>query len=350
AVHELRAVGAGIWMPSNAMQVFGRLNIAHKIEQAGAQLTSIQLQDCQHGTLTKTDLTNISQKFGYATTAIHRGRLQALLVDELDPQHLHLNKRCTHLTQHPDHVEINFTDGTSVSAAIVIGADGLNSAVRQQLFPTAKTRYSGQSSFRAVVPVMLNDTFANQGIEIWGHGCRFGFSTVSDTETYWYATFDIAEKTTLSSETSKTLLKTFAKDFPHPILALVQATPTDKLIRADIHDLATLPKWHTDRVVLIGDAAHATTPNLGQGGAQSVEDAYVLATALAEQPNPQHAFQQYENTRRAKALSIVNQSWQLGKLAHLHNPAIRWLRDTTLKLTPAKLGQRQFESIYSLNF
>ena len=350
AARELRAVGAGIWMPSNAMQVFGRLQIAPSIEQAGAPLNRIQLQDYQHGVLTITDLTPIANQFGFATTAIHRGRLQAALVEQLESNQLQLNKRCVGIVQHDDYVSIAFADGTNATAAIVIGADGLRSAVRQALFPEAQTRYSGQSSYRAIVPVKLDNQFANAGIEIWGRGCRFGFSSVSAAETYWYATFDAPAGRTVAPDAAKAMLIELARDFPAMVEALVEAVSAENLIRADIHDLVTLPTWHKGRVVLIGDAAHAATPNLGQGGAQSIEDAFVLASALADHATHQAAFQHFEQTRRAKAVTIVNQSWQLGKLAHLSNPIIRWLRDTTMKLTPSAVGKQQFAQLYALNF
>lgn len=350
AARALREAGAGIWMPSNAMQVFGRLKLATQIEHAGAQLTSIQLQDFQHGPLTTTDLTDVATQFDYTTTAIHRGRLQQLLADQLNPERLHLAKRCRRLTQNEDHVAITFEDETTITARLVIGADGLRSTVRQQLFPTAQTRYSGQSSVRAVVPFRLDAPFARAGVEVWGRGCRFGFSGISAEETYWYATFDAPANEPFDSQTAKIQLGQLAENFPAPVLSLVQATPHTSLIRADIHDLQPISCWHMGRVVLMGDAAHATTPNLGQGGAQAIEDAYVLATAIAEQSTYQAAYAHFEKVRRAKAISIVNQSLQLGKLAHLHNPALRWLRDTAMRLTPSAVGKRQFASLYTLNF
>ncbi|MEM8531624.1 MAG: FAD-dependent monooxygenase [Chloroflexota bacterium] len=111
-----------------------------------------------------------------------------------------------------------------------------------------------------------------------------------------------------------------------------------------------LPIWHSDRVVLLGDAAHATTPNLGQGGAQSIEDAYVLAQSLTSHSDHSAAFTHYEQVRKSKTQQIVDRSWQFGKMAHLSNPLMRSVRNMVIRSIPTAIRKRQFDTLYTLSF
>jgi len=103
-------------------------------------------------------------------------------------------------------------------------------------------------------------------------------------------------------------------------------------------------------VALLGDAAHAITPNLGQGGAKAIEDAWVLAESLAHNSEREQAFAAYQRVRQAKATMIVNRSWQMGKLAHLKNPLGRMLRNSLMRGVPPSVGQKQFDALSMLNY
>ncbi len=224
------------------------------------------------------------------------------------------------------------------------------SAVRQQLFPEAQLRYSGQSSCRAIVESPLPSTLERRGWEVWGNGCRFGVSSVGHGEVYSYATFDAPQSGQDAPSERVAWLRQMVADFPAPLPELVAATPEERILRTDMYDLRPLPAWHRGRVALLGDAAHATTPNLGQGGAQAIEDAYVSAENLATQATVEAAFTAYERIRRGKADHVVSRSRQLGKVVHIGNPVIRRLRNTLLRNIPASLNQRQLDTLYTLNY
>jgi 2-polyprenyl-6-methoxyphenol hydroxylase-like FAD-dependent oxidoreductase len=131
---------------------------------------------------------------------------------------------------------------------------------------------------------------------------------------------------------------------------MLRQTPAEEIVRTDLHDFAPRGQWSNGRVVLLGDAAHAMTPNLGQGGAQAIEDAYVLAEQLARQPGWEQAFGEYERLRLPKVRWIVNTAWKFGRLAHLRNPVLQRLRDWTMKCTPAWYNQKRLDWLYSLNY
>jgi 2-polyprenyl-6-methoxyphenol hydroxylase-like FAD-dependent oxidoreductase len=350
AAPELRTVGAGIWVPVNALQVLERLGVAGAVQRAGATLERAELLDYQGSILQTIDLRAIEQRYGFATLAIHRARLHDALVGALAEGTLHLGKACRQIEQDGASVHVQFADGSVAHGSVVLAADGLRSGVRRQLFPHAQLRYSGQSSYRAVVRAPLPPALEKGGQEIWGRGSRFGFSSIGGGEVYWYATLDAPPGVTESTAQAKAQLQELCAPFPAPVPALIAATEADQLIRTDMYDLRPMPTWYQGRVALLGDAAHATTPNLGQGGAQAIEDAWVLAESLARYAEPEQAFAAYQRVRQAKATMIVNRSWQMGKLAHLKNPLGRALRNALMRGAPASLGQKQFDALYTLNY
>lgn len=346
AAPALRPVGAGILVPANAMQIFDRLGLAEQIAQAGMPVRHGAIFDAQAGVLQKANLDTFAERFGFATIAIHRGLLHQTLVAALDSAQLHLGKALQTLSEQAGEVRMRFADGDEVRAHSVIGADGLRSAVRQQLFPGDRLRYSGQRSYRAVARLALPPVCEGASWEVWGPGCRFGFAAIAPDQVYWFATLDAAPgEPGWHAPLKPRLAEQFAA-FPAPVETLIDATAEAAIITTDIHDLWTLPRWHVGRVGLLGDAAHATTPNLGQGGAQAVEDAAVLAECLTSNRDPAAAFAAYEERRRAKATLVVKRSWQFGKLAHLRHPLLRALRNVLVRSTPSGVTQRQFERLF----
>jgi 2-polyprenyl-6-methoxyphenol hydroxylase-like FAD-dependent oxidoreductase len=137
-----------------------------------------------------------------------------------------------------------------------------------------------------------------------------------------------------------------AEVFPPPILDLVSATPREAIFRTDLWDLPGLTTWHRRRVMLLGDAAHAATPNLGQGGAQAMEDAWTLARELADTPDVSRAFLEFERRRLATTQSVVRMAWRLGKAAHLSGFG-RVLRNSALRAMPDAVTHRQIDALYN---
>jgi 2-polyprenyl-6-methoxyphenol hydroxylase-like FAD-dependent oxidoreductase len=337
-------------MPVNALQVLERLGVAQAVRRAGAMLERAELLDYQSGVLQTVDLRAVEQRYGFSTIAIHRARLHDALVAELAKGTLHLGKACRQIEQDAQAARVQFADGSAAHGSMVLAADGVRSAVRRQLFPEAQLRYSGQSSYRAVVRATLPPDLENGGQEIWGRGCRFGFSSIGGGDVYWYATLDSPPGVMESTDQAKAQLQELFAPFPTPVSKLIAAADAQQLIRTDMYDLRPIPIWHRGRVALLGDAAHATTPNLGQGGAQAIEDAWVLAESLARYAEPADAFAAYQRVRQAKATMVVNRSWQMGKLAHLKNPLGRALRNALMRGAPPSVGQKQFDALYTLNY
>ncbi len=351
AAAELRPIGAGIWVPPNAMQVLGRLGLAEAVMCEGARLERAELRDHRAGVLQRADVGDMARGFGYPNVAIHRGRLHRVLLDALPADAVRVGRECREVVPEEGGARVCFADGSEVRAEVVVGADGAHSRVREAVAPGARLRYSGQSSYRAVTPFRLPDGFDGVGWEVWGPGRRFGFSAVGHGEAYWYASLDApAGETDASPAETRRRLDAMAAPFPAPVPELIAATDTERMLRTDMYDLPALPAWYRGRVVLLGDAAHATTPNLGQGGAQAIEDAYVLAEQLVSHPRPEDAFAAYQHIREPKARMVVDRSRRFGRVVHLTNPLARALRNAALRLTPASVGRKQMEALYTLNY
>ncbi|MBV9108817.1 MAG: FAD-dependent monooxygenase [Gemmatimonadetes bacterium] len=193
AAPELRTIGAGIWVPPNAMQVLARLGLADAVAAEGSPIRTAELRDAKAGVLQRADLFYAEREFGYPTVAIHRGRLQRVLVDHLPADVVHTGRACTGVEARGDSVLIRFEGGDTAEAPLVIGADGLRSAVRRSIFPEIPLRYSGQTSWRGVVSHVLPRELGGTGWEVWSASARFGFSAIGHGQVYWYATTDAPE-------------------------------------------------------------------------------------------------------------------------------------------------------------
>jgi 2-polyprenyl-6-methoxyphenol hydroxylase-like FAD-dependent oxidoreductase len=347
---SLSEVGAGIWMATNPMQVFERLGLAEKIVDAGWIVRFLRLQDSKSGDIQTTDMSAIAKKFGFETVALHRAVLQRILFEQLLPDSVFFGREVHSFVERGDSVSVKVSDDFSCQASVLVGADGINSQIRNQAGLGGEKRYSGSSSYRAIAREanILPANADHDGYEIWAKGCRVGFSKINASDYYWYMTFDApAGEASSTKEIRSHAERLFHLHFPQWI-GLLQHTRPEGILRTDLADLKPLPRWSTGRVGLIGDAAHATTPNLGQGGAMAVEDAFALADSFGKTGINGIAFEQFEQRRRKKVNWTVSTSWSMGRMCHIGNPLVRSLRNAALKHTPKRVTEKQIERLYSL--
>jgi 2-polyprenyl-6-methoxyphenol hydroxylase-like FAD-dependent oxidoreductase len=238
---------------------------------------------------------------------------------------------------------LRLADGRQVHGDALIGADGIRSAVRGQLFPEAVPRSAGQTTWRGVVRFVPPSGASFWG-ESWGAGARFGLLPIAGDRVYWFAVRNAAAGLSDPAGPRAELLRLFGR-WHAPIPELIATTDEAALLHNDIFDLAPLPTWTRGRVTLLGDAAHATTPNLGQGGCQAIEDATVLARALRSAASVEAALRAYEDERIARANMITELSRRLGIMGNWTHPAACWLRDTLAAATPRWARMRMLRPI-----
>lgn len=345
---EIRAVGAGIWLAPNALQALDWLGVLPQVKVRGWLIEKILLGEQDLTPITAIDLSPMRQQFGNSTVAIHRSQLQQIMLERLPAGKLQLGKCFDRYRVLPNQqIEVFFKDGSSVLTDYLLGADGIRSAVRKQLFPDAETRYTGQTCWRGVADIVLPDALESTGTELWGEGVRFGFSTIAKGKTYWFA---VAERPAGGKDTTSDLRPQLTQMFATfaPVVGqVIQSTPPSAIIRNDLHDLKLLSRWHQGNICLLGDAGHATTPNMGQGGAQAIEDAYYMGKLLAGSSPESNVFTQLEALRMKKVQGVVRQSWLIGKMAHWKHG--RWLRNSLLRHTPERISRKQMVSLYTID-
>lgn len=347
ASKALQPVGAGIILASNATQVYQRLGLLPALQAAGQHLVELRLTDEQLRPLSCSDLRYFERRTGAGSLAIHRAELQRILLEHLPAEQVQLNQRITRLESAPTPQEgaiLHFADGSQRTFTAVIAADGLHSVGRSWVAPDSQLRQANQICWRGIADDNLSDEPVPCLQEAWGRGQRFGFTPIAPGKVYWYALADGEQPTPLSTAELQANFRAFA-----PVVGrLLANTPPERIISHAIQDFPPLAAWARGPVCLLGDAAHATTPNLGQGACQAVVDAYTLAELLARQTDVPVAFEQFYATRRATTAYVTDTSWRVGKLAHLRNAVGCRLRNTLMRMTPAKLNRQQNEKLFRL--
>ncbi len=341
---EIKPVGAGIGIANNAMQIFKKLGIHKKIENAGVKVSSMNITDHQLRLLSVIDLYEFEVKYGVGNISIHRAVLQNILAEEIGFENIKLSKRLVKIEQ-DENVKLFFEDGSVEAADVVIAADGINSVVRNQLFDPSHIRDTRQICWRGVSKLSLSKDYNNKAIEAWGKGKRFGFVQINNQDTYWYA---VVNESLVNQHENN--LQDLFKDFHTDVLSFIENTSDDTVIKNRIIDLKPIHKWYNKNVCLLGDAAHATTPNLGQGACQAIEDAYLLAELYQEDKPIETVFEEYQKLRIKKAHAIVNSSWRIGKMAHLESGFLIYFRNLIMRCIPISANNMQLKSIYNLDY
>lgn len=341
----LTAVGAGIWMAPNAMKIFDWLGIRRQVMEAGVSVRDVEITNAKLVPFRKSKEIFISDSTGNYITSIHRARLQDVLKQHLAPGSLFLNHDFSHTETGKSGLDIHFSNQPVVEADLLLGADGIHSNVRKQLFPASQLRYSGQTCWRGVAGITMPDIYRQSAREAWGKRVRFGFSVIGKEEVYWFAVANAPAGEAEGEGDLRISLQQKYADF-HPLVSeIIASTPEKSIFRSDINDLYPMKTWHQDRVLLLGDAAHATTPNMGQGGAQGIEDGFAISRFLKEYgtdyPN---AFDKFEQFRRSKVDYIVRTSLMIGAVAH--HPLKQFLMRNAMKWTPDRVLARQMERVY----
>ncbi|MFO0914004.1 MAG: FAD-dependent monooxygenase [Pirellulales bacterium] len=340
AAPELRPVGAGIWVPINALRVLDRLGVAAAVTAAGVELDRIQLLTSGGDEIYSTDLRPLRHRLGHTVVSIRRAKLVEQLAAALPPRSLRLGSALVDYNVSSDRVLAVFADGGEAAGDLLVAADGIHSLVRQKLDSAAGLRTSGQVCYRGISRLKLPDECRRSAREYWGGASRFGWSVVGPEEVYWYAPVSLANQGRDSSRDLVEKLRARYTDFPDPIPELLRRTAASDVIHTELNEIWRSRRWWSERVVLLGDAAHAMTPNLGQGGAQAIEDAYVLADVLAEHSELNAGLATYQRRRQARVAWIAATARRIGQLAHWEQPLLCRIRNGILRNMPSSWHSR----------
>lgn len=332
----LEPVGAGLSLFGNGLAALDSIGVGERFRQ---------LTDAHDAVITGgqrrpdgTWLARLGPGMLPDLRVIHRADLHELLVSALEPGTLHLGSTCRTLPG--DGRDLDITDATGTRRQrhdLLVAADGLRSSTRAAWPGDPGLRYSGYSAWRGVTrgPVDLG----GEAGETWGRGLRFGMAPIVDGRVYWFAVATMPAEVAVNDEFAA--VRRLFGTWHDPIPRLLDATAPAAVVRHPIHDLAKpLPTFRRGRTILLGDAAHAMTPDLGQGGGQALEDAATLAALLAPlarhgDPDVDAALGRYDTLRRKRTQPMARMAHAVGRVAQLgFGPAVV-LRDAAIRITPA---------------
>jgi 2-polyprenyl-6-methoxyphenol hydroxylase-like FAD-dependent oxidoreductase len=335
---ERKPVGAGILVQPSAMLALRTLGLDASVAAAG-RAVQLGLVTTERGrVLQRTSMSFLSEELGAGTVALHRARLQEVLLGGVGDVPLVYGAELTGYEADDAGITAIFADGARVRGALIVGADGLHSVVRRTLLGESPLRYAGYTSWRGIADI-AGAIPPVEVTEMWGPGSRFGFADVGHGEAYWFAVRNAREGE--RDESSLEVVRQHFSSWAAPVPALLASTRPERVLRTDIHDRLPVPSWSGARVTLLGDAAHPTTPNLGQGGCMAIEDGVVLAHALDRASSLVEALADYERRRVARTARVVQASFRFGKLAQIENRLAIFLRNALLRLTPEGVVQKE---------
>jgi 2-polyprenyl-6-methoxyphenol hydroxylase-like FAD-dependent oxidoreductase len=339
---ELKPLGFGLTLQPNAMAALRRLDLGETVMRSGSIVRGSGLwrwDGAPIQAIAKDQLLAIEQEVGGPIVGIRRPTLHEILLDAAGHDRLHLGRTMTGYRNQGDHIAVQFGDGSEIEARALIAADGIHSVARKQFADDGEPIFAGYGAYRGVTsePATAGD-FGGEG---WGRGLRFGGCVVDGGRFYWFAVVNGAAGAHDEPGTVKQKLLDLFGKWVEPVPSVIRATDEAGILRTDIHDRTPIGRWTDGKMALLGDAAHAMTPNFGQGACQAIEDALVLGVELKATDSVDAALKAYEKKRVARANAITVGARRLGAIGQWQNPLAVALRDTLFRMAPPSLPRKQ---------
>jgi 2-polyprenyl-6-methoxyphenol hydroxylase-like FAD-dependent oxidoreductase len=334
---EISEVGAGLAVAPNALTALDTLGLGESVRALAALQGDAGIRRADGRWISRTSAEVAQSRYGHPAVVLHRATLVELLAAALEPGTLHTGTEVTAV----DPTTGRVTTGTGeLTGDLVVAADGIDSRIRAALLPNLPGPvYAGVTSWRLLAPTPHGPL---PTCEFWGAGLAFGVTRLADGRAYCYATAPVPAGGRAADEQAE--LRRLFGDWCAPVPALIEAA--EKVIRTDLRCLDVLPeRFDIGRVLLLGDAAHAMTPHLGQGACQAVEDAVVLAAYAGLPDGPAR----YSADRVPRTRMINERSRRIGRLTVIDGPVGVWGRDTAMRLAGAvgpNLVLRQMDPIF----
>jgi len=351
AVREVKEVGAGVTVWSNAVKAIQKLGLKDELEAIGMPATYRIIYTARGELLSKINVAQLANGLSAPILLVHRADLQGMLLRAFGEANVHLSTRCVDFTQDEKGVCARFENGSEVEGDLLIIADGIRSALRAQLFGKRPFNYSGYATWRGIAS--LEDEHIPVGVssETWGRGRRIGLIPLNNGRMYWFAAQNLPQGafTSETADEKKQRLQDLFRGWHKPVEAVIEATEPSTIIRADLYEMEPLKHWCQGRIALMGDAAHPMTPNMGQGACQALEDAVVLGACIQEANDLPTALQIYEEKRIQRVNRVTKQSHRIGILSQLENPLTCGVRDFLAKRMYTQLLSKELDWLLSFN-
>jgi 2-polyprenyl-6-methoxyphenol hydroxylase-like FAD-dependent oxidoreductase len=332
----LGEVGAGVALWPNGQRALEALGIDLT---GGLPVRGLEFRSRRGRLLMETPVADLRARYGHDLVLVHRAELHSLLLDAVGRDRVRAGAEVVAFEEDVAAVAVGLASGHRRQADVVVGADGLRSAVRRHVLADGEPRYSGATCWRGVAPFPIDD---GRAVNWLGTGTEFGIFPLRDGRAYWFAVANRPEREAEPVGGRKADVLGVFGSWPDPVSAVVAATADRDVLRNDLYDRPGARTWSKGRMTLVGDAAHPMLPNAAQGASQALEDAVALGDALAGHPY-QQAFSVYEARRLRRANRFVGQSRATGRSIQSASPIVAALRDLVLANLPRSVFLNQLD-------
>jgi 2-polyprenyl-6-methoxyphenol hydroxylase-like FAD-dependent oxidoreductase len=340
--NQFGEVGAGMMLWPNATRVLKELGLLERVAALSGPNQQFLVRSSAGTVLMDIGLGH----FEVPALCTRRSDLLDALISALPADRVRLGHDFGYLERQKSSVGIHFTNGVSVEHDFLIGADGIRSRVRAQSLGVHEPIYRGYTIWRGLAH-LTGAVLKGSNSETWGRGKRFGILNTGGDRFTWYATANTHPDHVDSPKGRQhELLQMFA-GWHEPVESLLAATEEGAILKNGAYDLAPLKRWGRGRVMLLGDAAHPCTPNLGLGGCMALEDALVLAKSFTQEASPELALRRYESLRRERTRHVQQRSLLMGHIGQWENLLFAAGRQVMTGILPAKIFERNLRKVYS---
>ncbi|MEH1892001.1 MAG: FAD-dependent monooxygenase [Nostoc sp.] len=314
---EFRPAGTGLGLAPNGLNFLDAIapGIVETLKSSGCEVHHTVLKNIQGETI-RTNATKYLEQYGQPLLTVWWYRLQQVLASRLPSDIIHLNHRCISFDQDENGVEIHFDGEKPVYADLLIGADGVNSVIRETLFGEGKPNYIGSMCWRAVIKYhheLFNDY---ELVFVKGNKQFMYILNVGGGYTSWInRKLSPDYSLSHSADQVKSRILHELADWDESFRAVVEATPAEQIWEGPICDRPPLTHWSQGRVTLLGDAAHPMAPAMAQGANTTFEDAYELGECFSQSANLQEALTNYKQ-RRLERTKIIQARSAWGEMRY----------------------------------
>ncbi len=320
-VPELTPAGAGVSLWSNGVKVLNRLGLGREIAAIGGLMDRVTYLSAEGSLLTDFSLDPLIAEVGQRPYPVARTDLQRMLLEAVGRERVQLNSQCVGIEQNENFATAIFEDGRRTSGDLVVGADGTHSTTRNfVLGHSTERRYAGYVNYNGLVSADPGLAPATRWTVYVGKGQRASMMPVGEGRFYFFFDVPLPKGTPNDRSIYREELRDHFAGWAAPVRELIERIDPAATNRVEIHDIEPLSQMANGRVALLGDAGHSTTPDLGQGGCQAMEDAWVLANYLSTTNlSVEDALSRYASARLPRTGDIVLRARARANMIHGFN-------------------------------